>query len=315
MVHRGRIADERCFNGMTPATPHLMFSATKSMAGLMASVLVAEGRLDAGARVADVLPELAASAWADATVRQVLDMTDGVVFTEDYTDPASDIMGYVAAVGWLPAERLGASPTGIVDHLARLARVHAEPRGSAFRYRSPATDVTAWLAMRSAGCSLSAWLHERLWEPLGAEHEASLMLDLQGTEVSFAGMSACARDLARLGQLLLDGGRLQGRQLLPAAVVEDLLRGGDPAAFAAGGHALLNPARAGWSYRSQWWVRPAPRRLLCATGAFGQRLFVLPDDDLVVVLFSSHPSPLAAVIDPVHFSALEALARTLGNAR
>lgn len=315
VVHRGRIVDERHFNGMTAATPHLMFSATKSMVGLMASVEIAEGRLDAAARVAEVLPELADSAWGDATVRQVLDMTDGVVFTEDYTDPASDIMGYVAAVGWLPSQRQDAQPTGICEHLGRLARLHPEPRGSAFRYRSPATDVAAWLATRSAGCSVSAWLQRRLWEPLGAEHEASLMLDLQGTEVSFAGLSACARDLARVGQLLLQGGRWQGRQLLPASVVADLLQGGDPAAFAAGGFPQINPAREGWSYRSQWWVRPAPQRLLCATGAFGQRLMVAPEDELVLVLFSSHPSPLAAAIDPLHFRALEALARHLRSAR
>lgn len=311
IVHRGRIVDERLFNGMTPATPHLMFSATKSMAGLMAATQIAEGRLYEHAHVAEVLPELADSAWAAATVRQVLDMTDGVVFSEDYTDPKADIMGYVAAVGWLPDLRQSQQPPGILDSLAGLKQVHPEPRGTVFRYRSPATDVTAWLAMRSAGCSLSEWLHLRLWEPLGAEQEASLMLDLQGTEVSFAGMSACLRDLARLGQLLLDGGLCNGQPLLPAAVVADLLRGGDPLAFAAGGHAELNPARRGWSYRSQWWVRGAPQRLLCATGAFGQRLFVLPDDDLVVALFSSHPSPLAAAIDPLHFGALESIARHL----
>ena len=311
VVHRGRIVDERWFNGMTPSSHHLLFSATKSMAGLMAEVQIAEGRLDPLGRVGTLLPELEASAWADATVRQVLDMTDGVMFTEDYADPSSDIFDYVAAVGWLPERRASSQPPGILDSLARLKKQHPETRGTAFRYRSPATDVTAWLAMRAADCSLSRWLAHHLWGPLGAEHDAHIMLDPLGTEVCFAGMSATARDLARLGQCLLDQGRFAGHPVLPPSVVETLLRGGDPRAFAAGGYPEACPARRGWSYRSQWWVRQTAPRLLSATGAFGQRLFVLPDDDMVVVLFSSHPSPLSSVIDPVHFSALDALARHL----
>mgnify|MGYP003377333955 FL=1 len=85
VLHKGRIVEERYLNGMKPTTPHLMFSATKSMAGLMAAVLVAEGKLDANAMVAAVLPELADSAWAGATVRQVMDMTDGCLL---YTSPS-----------------------------------------------------------------------------------------------------------------------------------------------------------------------------------------------------------------------------------
>ena len=148
VLHHGRIIDERYFNGMTPATPHLMFSATKSMAGLMAAVAIEEGKLDGNARVDSVLPELTDSAWAAATVRQVLDMTDGVQFTEIYTDPGSDIFSYIGAMGWAPDLKVAGKPRGIQAMLATLKTVHPEPRGSAFRYRSPATDVTAWLAAK-----------------------------------------------------------------------------------------------------------------------------------------------------------------------
>jgi CubicO group peptidase (beta-lactamase class C family) len=311
VLHRGRIVDERYFNGMTAAQPHLIFSATKSMAGLMAATLVAEGWLEDSAPVGKVLPELAHSAWADATVRQVMDMTDGVVFTEVYDDPASDIFRYVASMGWVPQQRHCADPPGILANLATLQRRHDEPRGSAFRYRSPATDVTAWLATRAAGQSMAAWLQQRLWQPLGMEADASLMLDPQGTEVAFAGMSATARDLARLGQLMLHGGRLDGRQILPAAAVDTIAAGGSTTAFAAGGYAAMNPARSGWSYRAQWWHNPQTPRSFGAYGAFGQRLVVLPDDDLVVVLFGSHPNPMAGAVDPLHLRAFAALAHHL----
>lgn len=304
VLHKGRIIDERYFNGMTAATPHLMFSATKSMAGLMAATLVAEGRLDANAKIGSLLPELADSAWADASLRQVMDMTDGVSFTEVYTDPSSDIFAYVGAMGWAPQIRNPANPTGIQAMLGTLKK-QRDARGTTFRYRSPATDVVAWAAMRAAGQSLSAWLQDRLWAPLGMEQDAYISLDPVGTEVSFAGMNASTRDLARLGQLLLQRGRLDGKQIIPAAVVEDLIRGGDPRAFEAGG--VSTGTRKGWSYRSQWWVNPNAPRSFAAMGAFGQRLYVFPDAELVVALFSSHPSTVAAQIDPAQHRAFAAL--------
>ncbi len=303
VLHKGRIVEERYLNGMRPETAHLMFSATKSMVGLMGAVLVAEGKLDVDARVASILPELARSAWADATVRQVLDMTDGVRFTEVYTDPKSDIYAYVGAMGWAPQYNNPTNPSGILAMVATLQGLHDEPRGTAFRYRSPATDVAAWLAARVAGQSLTAWLQARLWDRLGMEHDGSVLLDPLGTEVAFAGMSASLRDLGRIGQMLLQRGRVGDRQIIPAAVVDELIRGGDTRAFEAAGM----PNRKGWSYRSQWWINPNPPRSFAAMGAYGQRLFVFPEADLVVVLFGSHPQPIAALIDPSHQRAFAAL--------
>ncbi len=307
VLHRGSIVDERYFNGMRPETAHLMFSATKSMAGLMAATTVAEGTLDANARVGALLPELGASAWADATVRQVMDMTDGVAFSETYTDPTSDIYAYTAAMGWAPQYHQASNPSGIQPMLATLQRRHDEPRGSAFRYRSPATDVTAWLAARAAQQSLTEWMQQRLWSRLGMEHDANMMLDPAGTEVAFAGCSASTRDVARIGQMLLERGNVGGQQIIPAAVVGDLIRGGDVRAFEAGGYA----ERTGWSYRSQWWVNPNAPRSIAAIGAFGQRLYVFPDAEMVVALFSSQPEPIASLIDPLHRRAFDALMRYL----
>jgi CubicO group peptidase (beta-lactamase class C family) len=304
VLHKGRVIDERYFNGMTAATPHLMFSATKSMVGLMAATLVAEGRLDANAKVVTLLPELADSAWAEATVRQVMDMTDGVSFTEIYTDPKSDIFAYVGAMGWAPQVQRPGSPLGIRNMLPTL-KSQRDPRGTVFRYRSPATDVVAWLAARAAGQSVSAWLQDRVWGPLGMEQDAYVSLDPSGTEVAFAGMNASTRDLARLGQMLLQRGRLGERQVIPAAVADELARGGDVQAFEAGG-AGSGP-RKGWSYRSQWWVNPNPPRSFAAMGAFGQRLYVFPDTELVIALFSSHPSTVAAQMDAPQLRAFAAL--------
>ncbi|BDI06249.1 serine hydrolase domain-containing protein [Sphaerotilus microaerophilus] len=309
VLHRGRIIDERYFKGMQAQEPHLMFSATKSMVGLMAATLIAEGRLDENARVGSILPELAASAWADATVRQVLDMTDGVRFTEIYTDPTSDIFPYIASMGWIPVQhRRADSPFGIQAMLPTLKRMEPGERGSAFRYRSPATDVVAWIAARSAGQSLSDWLQQRLWSRLGMEHQGNVMLDPEGTEVAFAGMSASARDLGRIGQMLLQRGRWDGQQIIPEQVVDQLIRGGSTEAFKAAGMEKFRP---GWSYRDQWWVNPQAPRSFAAMGAYGQRLYVFPDDELVVVLLSSHPQPIAALVDVPQLVALRRLTEVL----
>ena len=311
VLHRGRIVDERYFNGMKPETAHLMFSATKSMVGLMAATLVAEGQLDENARVGKLIPELAGSAWADATVRQVLDMTDGVRFNENYTDPKSDIFAYVGAMGWAPQYNDPTNPSGILNMLPTLKTTHDEPRGTAFRYRSPATDVTAWLAARAANQSVSAWLQQRLWSRLGVEYDGSLMLDPLGTEVSFAGMSASLHDLARVGQMLLQRGRVGEQQIIPASVVDELIRGGDPRAF----EAAKMPHRPGWSYRAQWWVNPQPPRSFAAMGAYGQRLYVFPDHDTVVVMFGSHPQPVASLVDLPHKRAFDALLAKLQTSK
>lgn len=311
VLHRGRIVDERYFNGMKADTAHLMFSATKSMVGLMAATLIAEGKLDENARVATLLPELAGSAWADATVRQVLDMTDGVRFDENYTDPKSDIFAYVGAMGWAPQFNNPSNPSGILGMLPTLKTLHDEPRGSAFRYRSPATDVTAWLASRAAHQSVTAWLQQRLWSKLGMESDGSFMLDPLGTEVSFAGMSASLRDLGRIGQMLLQRGRVGEQQIIPASVVDELIRGGDPRAF----EAAKMPHRPGWSYRAQWWVNPQAPRSFAAMGAYGQRLYVFPDHETVVVMFGSHPRPVASLVDIPHRRAFDALLAKLQAAK
>jgi len=305
ILQHGKIIEERYFNGMQPATQHLIFSASKSMTGLMASMLISEGKLKQDALVGTLIPELADSAWAGATVRQVLDMTDGVQFTEIYNDPSSDIYRYVGAMGWAPQLRQPGSQEGILAMLPTLKKVHDEPRGSVFRYRSPATDVSAWVAERAAGKSLSAWLQDHLWSRLGMEQDAYMLLDTAGQEVTFAGMNATARDLARLGQMLLQRGKWQGQQIVPEAVVDELAKGGDPKAFAIGGP----KTRKGWSYRSQWWVNPSTTepRSFAAMGAYGQMLMVFPDHDVVIVKLGSHPASLSAVTDPVHQRAFAAL--------
>jgi hypothetical protein len=214
VLHQGRIVEERYLNGMKPETPHLMFSATKSMVGLMGAVLVAEGKLDANARVAALLPELADSAWADATVRQVLDMTDGVRFTEIYTDPKSDIFAYVGAMGWAPdssspATRPASSACWHAEDRARRAARQRLPLPLAGHRRGRLAGVARGTAVAHAVAAGAAV------EP--ARHGARRQRDARpaGHRGRLRRHERQPARPGRIGQMLLQRGRVGEQQIMP----------------------------------------------------------------------------------------------------
>ncbi len=307
ILKNGRIIHESYRNSMTPATPHLMFSMSKSVTGLMAEMLIHEGALDETRRIDLYLPELKDSAWGEARVRDVLDMRDGVQFREDYLDPTADIFAYAAAWGWgdLPAPLK--TPQGFAEALKQHMQRYDKP-GGAFRYRSAATDVIGWIVSRVEGKPLADVISARVWSKLGAEHDASIALDRAGMEVAAAGMNATARDLARLGEMLRNNGRFNGQQIVPAAVIANILRGGDHAAFAASNPA---PARANWTYRSQFWISHDADGSFTLLGVRGQRVYVNPTAGMVVVTLGTHAMPGTSFTEPMHQNLYAALKTAL----
>jgi CubicO group peptidase (beta-lactamase class C family) len=306
VLHKGKVVYEQYANNMTPATRHMLFSVSKSFVGTLAALLVSEGTLDENAPVARYVPELASSAYGDATVRQLMDMRVGAKFSEVYTDPKSDIVAYVLAAEWVPIPPGYQGPRDLCSMMANLKERDGS-HGEAFGYKSSTTDVLAWVLRRASGKSLTALLSERIWSKIGAAHDAYYLLDSIGTEVAMGGMNATLRDLARFGQMMLQKGELGGKRILPRGVVEDIMRGGDRDAFARANQ----PTRLGWSYRSQWWVTHNPNGAYLAMGVHGQRLYIDPKAQMVVAKLGSHPVPGNAFTDPIHARAFHALARAL----
>lgn len=290
VIHRGRIVYEIYRNGMAADRPHLLFSVTKSVIGLLAELLALDGGIDLRQPSALYIPELADTAFGAARLHDLLDMRDGVPFDESYDNPDADIHVYSAHY-W------GDHGAGVEAALPRLGKRDAKP--GAFAYRTPAADVVGWVLRRASGKTLSELVSTYLWSRIGAEHPAFFLLDPDGNEIAGAGLNTTLRDVARLTLLLREPG------ILPHTVVERLLTGGDPAAFAA---SKQFPARHGWSYRSFWWVRHQPALALSALGVFGQRIFYDPGADLIVIRFGSHPVASSAATDPVHDRAFAALA-------
>jgi CubicO group peptidase (beta-lactamase class C family) len=272
-----------------PDRTHALMSVTKSVVGCVAAVLIDRGQLDPDREITGYVPELAASGYAGALVRHVLDMRSGVRFLEEYANPNSDIRRLDEWIGWQPGE---GDPRGLYRFLATLSA--EAPHGSRFLYRSAESDVLGWVCERAAGQPMAALMSELVWAPMGAEHDADLLHDGLGAAVHDGGLCATARDVARFGQMLLDGGvvpdRTGGtRRVVPpqwlrrAWAVDSDTR----AAFAASPAEWALPG--GW-YRHQFWIRPGDYGdvLLCL-GIYGQMLHVSRRTNTVCVKFSTWP--------------------------
>jgi CubicO group peptidase (beta-lactamase class C family) len=302
VLHEGRIVYERYFGVMNAQQPHMSMSVTKSFVGLLGAMLVAEGQLPESQAVGHYLPELLGSAFGDASVRQVLDMTTGVRYREDYEDPQSEVWQHLRAGGVFPRLPGQDGPEGFLDFLPTLQK--EGEHGRAFAYKTVNTDVLGWLIQRVTGQPLERVLSERLWQPLGAEQDAYLLVDAAGTGFAGGGFNATLRDMARFGEMLRQDGAFNGRQIVPAAVVADIRRGADPAAFALAGYDTLS----GWSYRNMWWVTHNPHGAYAARGVHGQAIYIDPAAQMVITRFGSHPMAANMHFDATSLPAFHALA-------
>lgn len=308
VMHHGKVVYETYAGCLDPAQRHGAMSMTKSLVGLLGEMLVAEGTLDANKLVREYLPELAESAFGNATVRQVMDMTTGLKYSEDYADPEAEIWQHAAAGNPLPKP---ADYTGPRTYFEFLQTVQPEgEHGRSFGYKTINTDVLGWLISRVTGQPVTEVLSEQIWSQLGADLDAYLSVDSIGTPFAGGGMSLGLRDLARFGQMILDDGRVGDRQVVPPAAITSIRNGGDRRAFADAGYSLLD----GWSYRSMWWITHNNHDAFMARGVYGQALYIDPTADMVIARFASFPVAGNAAIDPTSLPAYAALADYLMQA-
>ncbi|MBP8146110.1 MAG: serine hydrolase [Inhella sp.] len=305
VLHKGRVVYERYFGVLEPSGQHGAMSVTKTLVGTLAATLAAEGRLDPEKRVDHYVPELSQSAFGSATVRQVMDMTTGIQFSEDYADPKAEVWAHGAAGNPLPKPK---DYTGPRTYYEFLQTVKAQgTHGEAFHYRTANTDALGWILSRVTGRSVAQLLSERIWSQIGAEQDAYMSVDSIGTPFAGGGLSTGLRDLARFGEMVRNNGYYNGRQIVPASAVADIRRGGSQAQFAGAGYQLLP----GWSYRSMWWITHNEHGAFAARGVHGQTIYIDPKAQVVIARFASHPVAGNAAIDPTSLPAYHALAKHL----
>ena len=304
ILHKGEVVYERYFGCLEEDGKHAIMSMTKSITGLLGEILVAEGVLDDTLLVRDVIPEIGDSAFANATVRQVMDMTTGVQYSENYSDPNADIWVYSRAASPLPKPADYEGPDGYWEYLQQV-----KPEGNhgdEFHYKTINSDMLGWMISRVTGKAVTDLASERLWRRMGTEQDAYQTVDGKGVPFAGGGVTAGLRDLGRLGQLMLNGGEINGERLFPAEVVEKISAGGDRSKF-GDGFPTFGPG----SYTSQWWVLHNDHGAYAARGVHGQTIYVDPTAEMVLVRLASFPRAQNGFIDPTSLPAYQAVAEYL----
>lgn len=288
VVHQGKLLTEQYYSGMTPDTSHLLMSVSKSLVGMVAGNLVSNGALDVDAQLTHYVPALAASGYAGATVRHLLDMRSGIAFSEDYLNPMAEVRLLEQAIGWAP-RTVPELPTTMYDYLVTLRQ--ASPHGGPFHYRSCETDILGWICEVAGGLRMPELMSAVLWSRLGAENNATIGVDAVGTGMFDGGINACLRDLVRFGSLYLNGGTsMTGEQVVAMSWIADTFDGGTDSrdAFAASPDDNRMP---GGMYRNQCWFPYPGNNVLLCLGIHGQMIYVNRAAGLVAAKLSSWPLP------------------------
>ncbi|MSP50420.1 MAG: class C beta-lactamase-related serine hydrolase [Alphaproteobacteria bacterium] len=284
ILHRGKIVGEFYANGMTARTPHILMSVSKSILGIVAGILAGKGVLDLDQPVTGLVPEVSGTAWRGATLRQMLDMRAGILFDENYLATSGPIIAYRKSTNWNPLEP-GEKPLDLRGFFPSLTESDG-PHGGRFHYVSPNTDLLGWAIERAAGERYADLVSRLLWRPMGAATSAYITVDRLGAPRCAGGMCVTARDLARVGQLIVEGGRRGSVEIIPEAWIADVLEKGDRAAWAKGDFVPYYPGMP-VHYRSKWYVLNGSAPMLFGLGVNGQNLFVDRKNQIVVAKLSS----------------------------
>jgi CubicO group peptidase (beta-lactamase class C family) len=305
VLKEGVIVTEEYRNNMQDNTQHLLNSVSKSFVGMLAGIAVEDGLLDTSKYVSAYLPELANSAFSETTVQRALDMTAAVAYSEDYDQPTDDFWHEAAVVGWRPDLQSDSSPRSLIDYCKERSQTE-QGEGERFHYRTVLTNLCTAVIERATNTPFCEFFAQRLWQPLGPEQDANVVVDPTGLPYMGAGMSACARDLARFGEMLRNDGFYNDQQILPASWVRDTRLGNDELRelFAASDYrGLLSNGH----YTNQVWADRESDEIMCI-GIHGQTIYIHRSKQLVCVKLSSHPYPTDLGLWGATYRALRALA-------
>ena len=267
VIKDGEILVERYQYDRTPEHRFVSHSMAKSLVGIAVGMALAEKKIKSlDDKASDYVAELRGNVYGDTTIRNLLRMSSGVRFAEKY-DGNDDLAKFT---------RVSAA-RGTIAGLKEFSEREV-PQGERFHYASIETNALAVALRGATGKSLSEYLGERLWQPMGAEADATWIIGSDNLERAGGNFSAVLRDYGRLGVLLANDGKLNGKQIIPK---EYLMEATDwrkhPAAFAP----RKGPRAFGYGY--QFWTMPGDKRRFALLGVYGQAIFVDPELKLVMV--------------------------------
>ena len=296
VMRGGHIIAEWCAGHCDPARPHIIFSISKSVTGLLAGVLESRGMLSFSDPVVKYIPDAEGSAYGDLLLQDLFNMTVAVDFEELYLDKTSDYDRYRRAMLWNPERPDDPTPTlrELVCSLPRAGRPHGERHA----YRSPNADMAGLVVEAAAGERYADLLSKEIWKPVGAFTDAFITVDRAGNPRASGGVSMTARDLARLGDVV----RLGGGSVIPAPFIEKLWAGGDRQVWDSGEQGQLFP---GGSYCNYWYETGTGA--LAGLGIHGQSLWIDRKSETVIVRQSSEAVPVNDDLDQLVIAMLKAV--------
>jgi CubicO group peptidase (beta-lactamase class C family) len=260
IVQDGKIRLERYGLGFDAAGRWTSFSVAKSFTSTLVGAAIQDGHIDSlEDKVSRYIPGLRGSAYDDVTVRQLLTMSSGVRWNEDYEDPNADVARFNNAK---PEAGLDAT----VSYMRQLPRAH--PPGEVWNYNTGETNLIGVLVSSATGKPLAQYLQERIWHPGGMEAEATWLQGKTGHEIAGCCLQAATRDFARFGLFVLANGNIEGRQIVPQDWFAQATRKQKD---------IGNPGR---GYGFQWWTYDDGA--VAAQGIFGQGIFIDPQRRLVI---------------------------------
>lgn len=288
VLHHGRVRLEHYAHGFGAGGRWVSFSLAKSVTSTLVGAALQDGFIGSvDDAVTRYIPELKGSAYDGVTLRQLLSMSSGVKWNEDYSDPASDF-----ALFYQTLVTPGMDPT--VTYMKTLRR--DVPPGTRWNYNTGETNLVGVVVSRATGKALSSYASQKIWAGYGMESDASWMLDPSGHEHGGCCIQASTRDFARFGQFILEGGRVDGRPVLPEGWLQAATR------------KQVDIGRPGSGYGYQWWTRD--NGSFSAIGIHGQVIHIDPERGLVVALNSATaeaiPSPASMQLRMALFDAIRA---------
>jgi CubicO group peptidase (beta-lactamase class C family) len=268
VLQDGQIVFERYALGRTAEDRWTSFSVGKSVTSILLGAAIQDGYIKSlDEPVTRYIPQLKGSGYDGVNIRQLVTMTSGVKWNEDYTDMHSDVE---QASEW-PGEP-GMNP--LVSYMRRLPR-EAAP-GTKWVYKTGETDMAGILVANAVHKGLAQYLSEKLWQPYGMERDAIWMVDRGSMERGGCCISMTLRDYGRVGLFMLDGGKVNGRQVVPLWYVNE-----------ATSNQVKPPAEADYGYF--WWGRGGDG--YSAQGIYGQQIRVVPREKLIVVINAAMIKP------------------------
>ena len=231
-------------------------------------------------------------------------MTTAIEYSEDYTNPNAEVWKFSASGNvYRPADYSG--PKNYYEYIKTVKKIPNQEHGQLFGYKTVNTELTAWIISRVTGKSITQLLSEKIWKPMGANYDGFYQVGTAGIAFAGGGFSLNLRDMALFGELLRNGGKQKGKQILTKKAVLEVSQGGSQDAFKKSDE---YPLLQGWSYHNMWWITNNSHKAYMARGVHGQAIYIDPKAQMVIARFASNPLASNKYIDPISIPAYEAIA-------